>query len=84
MSRVSVFYSCPECGLVKVRCDVKARGPEDVLAWMNGVGVELSRDHDRRSPGCHPKELKNLMIPIEGVERIGDPYGLPPTEPEGT
>jgi hypothetical protein len=69
---IHVRYSCPDCDLVGVVCHVPARGSEDVLAWMEQTIIHLSADHARRSPGCHPAELKDLWIPVENVERIGD------------
>lgn len=69
-----VLYSCPACGLVDVGCDVPARGAEDVIAWLEQTMiVTLSRDHARRSPGCHPQSLKDIKIPITGTDRVGGP-----------
>lgn len=70
---VRVQYSCPLCGLFKVHCDVPARGDEDVLVWMEQTIAALSHDHHARSPQCHPGELKDVMIPMTGTDRIGGP-----------
>jgi len=74
MLTIPVRYSCTDCGLISVACRVRARGEtEDVIEWTNAIIRELSDDHRKRSPACHPATLKNIMIPIEGAERIGDP-----------
>lgn len=70
---IRVLYSCPLCGLFKVSCDVPARGEEDVVAWMHQTVAALSRDHHARSPRCQPRELKDVMIPMAGRDRIGGP-----------
>lgn len=68
---IRVLYSCVLCGLRRVPCEVPERADEDVVAWMEMVGRALSADHDRRSPGCHPESLSEVMIPIAGTEKIG-------------
>lgn len=71
---ITVKYSCDGCGLKRVEADVPARTTEDVVVWMDRTVRLLSRDHARRSPGCHPKALQEVMIPIgAGVDRIGGP-----------
>lgn len=69
--KITVFYSCHKCGLENVSLDVKAREQEDVIKWMEHLGRELSQDHAHRSPRCITKELSDVKIPIEGVDRIG-------------
>jgi len=68
---ITVLYSCPECGLSRVPCDVPARGDEDVLVWMKQTLAVVSRDHDRRSPHCRPRQLVDLHVPMTSVDRIG-------------
>jgi len=70
---IQVFYSCPQCGLRKVRCNVPARQNEDVLDWMENTIRLLSTDHALRSPWCHPEQLHDLMIPMAGTNRVGGP-----------
>jgi hypothetical protein len=71
---ITVMYSCPECALTKVSCIVPAREEEDVLVWMDETIRLVAADHDRRSPRCHPKTLKDLYIPMPpGTDRIGGP-----------
>jgi hypothetical protein len=70
---IRCLYSCDGCGLSRVSCDVPARSEEDVLAWMEQTIRVLSRDHARRSPTCHPRSLQEVMIPIEGAEKVGGP-----------
>lgn len=63
--KIEVKYSCALCGLHRVPCNVDARvDGEDIAVWMSAVGAALSRDHDRRSPGCRPKKLSEVMIPL--------------------
>lgn len=71
---ILVYYSCPDCGLKKVACSVKAREEEDVIQWMEGVMMgALKRDHERRSPTCRPKALVDIMIPMQGASKVGGP-----------
>lgn len=68
---IRVFYSCPECHLFKVACEVPARGEESVTEWMTSTVAILGADHHRRSPSCRPRELKDVMIPMAS-ERVGE------------
>lgn len=71
--KITVLYSCDECKLVKVSCEVNARDQEDIVDWMDYLIKALAIDHHRRSPNCHPKQLTNLMIPIHNAKKIGGP-----------
>jgi hypothetical protein len=66
---ITLRYSCPECGLVDIAVQVPAREdpePEAVLTWMQQVVLPtVADDHNKRSPNCHPKELKDLKIPFD-------------------
>ena len=69
---IKILYSCPPCGLVKVGVDVGARAEgEPIKEWMDKVVLALAVDHRFRSPRCHPKQLKDVMIPITGAKQIG-------------
>lgn len=69
---IDVRYSCHKCGLAKVSVSVSAREPnEDLLGWMNALGVAMSMDHDRRSPDCHPLSFSEVMIPMTGAAQVG-------------
>lgn len=70
---ITCFYSCDLCGLTKTPVEVPARGEEDVRVWMDATIRLISRDHDRRSPDCHPDRLHNLLIPMTGAAKIGGP-----------
>lgn len=71
---IRVFYSCSDCGLCRVGVSVIAREEdEDLLAWMHKIGQELGADHDRRSPGCSPGILGDILIPMHGTNRVGGP-----------
>lgn len=74
MATISILYSCHQCGLNDVAVAVRLREPhEDVLRWMDLVGLELSRDHDMKSPGCRITSLSEVKIPVTGAEYIGGP-----------
>lgn len=67
---LTVRYSCGLCGLLDVEVGVPARTPDlDVVAWT------VSRHHSLVSPGCRPKEIQNIKIPVDaiGSEGIGFP-----------
>lgn len=73
---ITVQYSCPECGLKDVPVQVPAREDPDenaVVPWMHEQVIpSVTADHDKRSPKCHPKELKDLKIPLPpGSEFVG-------------
>lgn len=71
-----VFYSCEACGIVDAPVDVPTRGPENVVAWLEGRCMAACvADHQRRSPTCHPQQLQNLKVPIGGAQRVGDAPG---------
>lgn len=70
-STITILYSCADCALVKVPCDVPSRGSEDVKQWMDATILVLAADHQRRSPGCRAKKLDSVMIPITGTDKIG-------------
>ena len=73
MQKLTVKYSCTLCGLHRVTCGVEQRvDGQDIVEWMESLGEALSRDHDKRSPGCHPKSLSEVMIPLPDD---GDPIG---------
>lgn len=71
---VTVFYSCPRCGVVDkpltVRC--RQRG-EDSSDWVYMVIELLSVDHHTAFPGCGTKTLHDLKIPVAGAEYLGGP-----------
>lgn len=73
LPRIDVLYSCHKCGLKDVSLSVLARTTESVVAWTNGIGHAISRDHDRRSPHCHVTSLSEVKIPITGASKIGGP-----------
>jgi hypothetical protein len=71
---ITVKYSCSSCGLKDVDLQVNARGPEDVIVWMEKVLTPaLGNDHFQRSPFCQVTSLTQVMIPITGVDKIGGP-----------
>lgn len=69
--KITVRYSCHECGIKDAAVEVPARELEDVLVWMDATGRLLGADHARRSPRCRPDHLSDLKIPIEGADRVG-------------
>jgi hypothetical protein len=72
MPFITVRYSCPACGIRKREVEVQARESEDVIEWMEKVCIiALGNDHASVSPHCHPEELKDVMIPIHGSDKIG-------------
>lgn len=71
---LKVFYSCVECGLVKVDAEVPERGADDpVVHWVSQtVGLAVKQNHSLRSPRCQAKSMQNLLIPMSGAKRIGN------------
>jgi hypothetical protein len=70
---ITCKYSCPACGLKRVACPVPARMTEPVTVWMEATVRRISADHRLRSPHCHAREMKELLIPMTGTDRIGGP-----------
>lgn len=71
---ITCKYSCPLCGLIRIEVAVPIRQSEGVVEWMEQTVIQfLAADHYRRSPHCHPTELKDVMIPITGADKIGGP-----------
>lgn len=71
---VQCKYSCKGCGLVDAVVTVVARGPEDVVAWIESIKQPIADDHARRSPFCRATAC-DLKIPFGDQEgaRVGDP-----------
>jgi hypothetical protein len=72
---IAVKYSCRPCGLHRVDVNVPVRGEhEDVKHWVEEtMGAAISADHAWRSPHCASREMAEVMIPIAGADRVGDP-----------
>lgn len=67
-------YTCGLCGVVRAKVEVEERGEEDVIEWTTKVMTPaLVRDHEMRSPNCHPKKFTEVYIPITGAKKIGGP-----------
>ena len=65
-------YSCFKCNIVNRVVTVVARESEDVVYWMENICiVTIAKDHSTQSPHCLAKSLSNLMIPIDGADKIG-------------
>lgn len=62
-------YSCDLCDLNRVIVTVPARLDESVTEWMDATIVRICADHTARSPNCHPKTLKELLIPVEDKQK---------------
>jgi hypothetical protein len=72
--KIDILYSCEGCGLRRISVKVPARGPEDAVHWLQQIAMPvLIADHKRRSALCPMTELADVMIPIRGVGRIGEP-----------
>ena len=72
---ITVKFSCSLCGLHRVETEVMMRKKDqDAVEWMEyHVIPAVRRDHDRRSPGCNPTTLDELLIPMSGSKHIGGP-----------
>jgi hypothetical protein len=71
---ITIYFSCEGCGLVKHPLQVPAREDpetEAVIPWMNQTAHCISDEHRRISPNCKALEMKNIMIPLEGAEFVG-------------
>lgn len=71
---VELKYTCGLCGLHRVACKAVPRGEDQgVTDWVENVAIAaIIADHKRRSPDCHPRKLDEIMIPVSGVDRVGD------------
>jgi hypothetical protein len=72
--KIDILYSCEGCGLRRISVEVPARGHDEAAHWLQQTAMPvLLADHRRRSALCPMKELPDVMIPISGVGRIGEP-----------
>ena len=72
IATIKIQYSCVMCGIKRQVVEVPARTAEDVVVWMKQIMTPaLVRDHEARSPFCHPKTLSEVLIPIEGASQVG-------------
>ena len=74
MKYIEVTYSCPLCEIKERKVKVVEReAGQDIGDWMEYVCiVALSDNHSKTSPFCHPKELKNIMIPVFAEQPVGE------------
>ena len=72
---ITVRYSCHDCGLEDVPCDVPERAdPTDIANWVQFVLADaLYNDHRLRSPDCHVSAISEVKIPITGAKYLGGP-----------
>ena len=68
---ITVLWTCNQCGQVDREVQVPARTDEQLMDWMQWLGVALSRDHDRVSPGCKIQKMSEVKIPALGTDRVG-------------
>lgn len=72
---ITCKYTCGLCGITKQDVGVPARFGEEVTVWLRVMMTPaLVRDHQKRSPDCHPTEFDSVWIPIpDGTKKIGGP-----------
>lgn len=74
MITITVRYTCGICDVVDAEVPIIARlNEEDLVEWMNKLTLAISQDHARRSPFCHPRKLKHVMIPTQNSGWVGGP-----------
>jgi hypothetical protein len=64
---ITVLFSCTECGLVDVECQVRARPKEeDVVKYVGQVVARAVQEkHTRLSILCEAKTIQDLKIPFD-------------------
>lgn len=71
---ITVLYSRHGCGLHRAEVSVPMRQPDqDLMKWMDTLGICLANDHAKRSPECTAHSCADVMIPIAGTEYVGGP-----------
>lgn len=69
---VRCMYSCNECGVHRVICDVPAREDEGAVEWMEKKAIlAVAAAHRAASPNCRAEKISELLIPTTGVSRVG-------------
>lgn len=71
---ITIYFSCPPCGLVKHALQVPARIDPDVealLPWMGMLQKHIGEEHRRVSPHCKAAAVTELAIPLAGSEFVG-------------
>lgn len=70
---ITCKYSCFACGVHRALVPVKAREDEDVKVWLDRTALYIRDYHQRLHPHCTNTQLDELMIPMDGRDRIGGP-----------
>lgn len=71
---ITVLYSCNGCGLKRAEVSAPIRQPDqDLMKWMDTLGICLAQDHAKRSPDCTAHSCSDVMIPINGAQYVGGP-----------
>jgi hypothetical protein len=73
--RITILYSCRECGLKNVAVKVPVRGRNvDISLWFEQIMArDLGHDHSLRSPSCPNRVLAEVKIPSpESSKFIGE------------
>lgn len=74
MILIGVKYTCGLCTVVDATVQVPARPSEmDLEKWMANLTAIIQADHQRRTPGCPARKLKQVAIPVSNAEWIGGP-----------
>lgn len=73
MITITVKYSCGLCRLEKIELLVPARENESIDQWLQETIQRIADDHAKRSKGCFPDHLKDIMIPVYNENQIGGP-----------
>lgn len=68
---VTVAFSCDGCGLKNTKVKVlPCKKEEDVVWWVQHIVMaSISLHHSFVSPNCTSKEVKNIVIPVGGVDQ---------------
>ena len=72
---ITIRYSCHDCGLEKVPCEVPERvDGSDVVDWVTRTMADaIAHDHRRRSPECMAQRVHEVLIPTTGAQYVGGP-----------
>lgn len=70
---ITVRFSCKECGLVDVPCQVRAReSEENVVSYVRDVvGRAIMEQHGRLSLLCEATSCQDVKIPVDAADPDG-------------
>lgn len=72
--KMTVLYSCVDCGQADKPVAVPLRGDSDVVEWMEVVKQRVTEDHWAAKPDCKAQNF-DLKVPFRQGDNLGNTPG---------